>query len=174
MIDLYYQKRTLILTCIAAIAAGCILHFIYGWWPNAFTALFSPINDSLWEHVKLIYWPSLAAALFLSRGRPGAVRPWLLILPLLCGAMLILGWVYHISLGGEAMWVDLTIYGTLMVLGFWLPPRFSGPFRGPLWVLPILATAVLGAAIAIFTLYPPDSLLFRDLSTVGSWLFLPC
>lgn len=169
-----YPKRQLIVTWLAAILAGCALHFLYAWWPNAATALFSPVNESLWEHVKLVFWPFLGAALVLNRGRPGGVRPWLLVLPGLCALMLILGWVYHVMLGGEAMWVDIAIYVLVMTLGFWLATRFSGPFRGVKWVLPIVAVIALALLIGWFTLYPPEGLLFRDLSAVGSWLPLPC
>ena len=171
---MFYPKRQLILTCIATMLAGCVLHFLYHWWPNPVTALVSPVNESLWEHVKLVFWPYLAAALILNRDRPGGVRPWLLTLPLLCGITLLLGWLYHVTLGGEALWVDLALYAAVMVLGFWLPTRFSGPFRGARWLLPILAAAILALLIAWFTVRPPEALLFRDLSAVGSWLPLPC
>ncbi len=169
-----YPKRQLILTCAAAILAGCVLHFVYGWLPNAVTALFSPVNESLWEHLKLVFWPYLGAALILNRDRPGGIRPWLLVLPLLCALTLLLGWLYNVVLGGESMWVNIAIYALVMVLGFWLPTRFSGPFKGVKWLLPIAAAAILGALIAWYTLYPPESLLFRDLRVVGSWLPLPC
>ena len=171
---MFYPKRQLILTCIATMLAGCVLHFLYHWWPNPVTALVSPVNESLWEHVKLVFWPYLAAALILNRDRPGGVRPWLLTLPLLCGITLLLGWLYHVTLGGEALWVDLALYAAVMVLGFWLPPRFSGPFKGAKWLLPVLVTVLLAGLIAWFTLYPPKGLLFRDLATVGAWLPLPC
>jgi len=171
---LIYPKRQLAVTWIAAILAGCVLHFVYEWWPNAVTALFSPVNESLWEHVKLVYWPFLGAALCLNRGRPGGTRPWLLVLPLPCVLMLGLGWVYNVMLDGQSMWVNIAIYVLVMTLGFWLATRFSGPFRGFKWVLPILVAAALGLLIAWFTLYPPEGLLFRDLATVGSWLAMPC
>ena len=171
---MFYPKRQLILTWIAALLAGCVLHFVYGWWPNAVTALFSPVNESLWEHVKLVFWPFLGAALALNRDRPGGTRPWLLALPLLCALVLGLGWVYHVTLGGEAMWVDIAIFVLIMALGFWFATRFSGPFKGFQWILPILAAAALALLISWFTLYPPEGLLFRDLAAVGSWLPLPC
>lgn len=174
MRNLYYSKRELILTWVAALAAGALLHFLYQWWPNTLTALFSPINESLWEHLKILFWPYLGAAFLLNRGRPGGIRPWLLVLPLLCALMLGVGWVYHISLGGEAVWVDLAIYALVMALGFWLATRFSGPFPGVKWLLPALGTAALAGLITWFTLYPPELLLFRDLAAVGSWLPLPC
>ncbi len=98
----------------------------------------------------------------------------LLVLPLLCVLTLALGWMYHITLGGEAMWVDIAIFVLVMALGFWLATRFSGPFKGVKWLLPILIALLLGGLIAWFTLYPPEGLLFRDLAAVGSWLPLPC
>lgn len=169
-----YPKRQLIVTFIAVVLAGVALHFLYEWWPNALTSLFSPVNKSLWEHVKLIFWPYLGAALLLNRDRPGGTLPWLLVLPGLCALTLALGWVYHITLGGEAMWVDIAIYILVMALGFWLPTRFSGPFKGVKWALPVAAVIALALLIAWFTLHPPEGLLFRDMSATGSWLPLPC
>jgi hypothetical protein len=172
--ELYYDKREWIASCIAAVILGTVLHFLYGWWPNAVTALFSPINESIWEHVKLVVWPYLLLSGWLNRGRPGGMRPWLLILPILCLVLLAVGYGYHVVLGGEALWVDIALYLAIMFLGFWLPTRFSGPFQGVLWVLPILATGLLIGLIALFTLYPPHALLFADLSVAGAWMPLPC
>jgi len=36
---------------------GC--HFIYAWFPNALTAIFFPVNESIWEHMKLLVTPYL-------------------------------------------------------------------------------------------------------------------
>jgi len=171
---LFYPKRQLIVTWIAALLAGFVLHFVYQWWPNAVTALFSPVNESLWEHIKLIFWPFLGAALILNRGRPGGIRPWLLMLPLMCVLTLALGWLYHVTLGGEALWVDVVLYILVMTLGFRLATRFSGPFKGVKWLLPIAIAVILALLLGWFTLYPPEGLLFRDLAAVGSWLPLPC
>ena len=170
---MYYPKRTLILTALAAMAVGSGLHFLYDLFPNGVTALLAPVNESLWEHVKLIYWPYLAAALWLNRGRPGGIRPWLAVLLLLCAAVPAAGFLYHILLGGEAVWVDLALSYGAMALGFWLPTRTSGPFRGPLWALTIPAVAALGVVIGLFTLYPPENILFANLSA-ANWFLLPC
>ena len=171
---MYYGKKTLLWTALVTILLGGALHFLYQYLPGSISALLSPINESLWEHVKLVYWPYLLAAFWLNRGRPGGIRPWLLVLPGLCALMLLLGYLYHITLSGEAMWVDLAIYALVMVLGFWLPTRFSGPFTGARWALPALCALLLAGLILWFTLWPPELLLFRDLSATGSWLPLPC
>lgn len=171
---MYYGRRTLVLTGLAAAALGAGLHFLYGWFPNGLTALVSPVRESLWEQLKLIFWPYLAAALWLSRGRPRGMRPWLLVLPLLCGLALLAGWGYHILWDGGALWADILIYALVMALGFWLPGQFSGPFDGLRWLLPVLAAVLIGMLIGLFTLWPPESVLFADLSGVPTWVRMPC
>lgn len=170
---LYYGKRLLILTALGTVLLGAALHFLYGAVPCAATALFSPVCESLWEHVKLVFWPYLLAAVWLCWGRPGGIRPWLLTAPFLCLLMLMLGYGYHILLGGEALWADLLIYALVMALGFWLPPRCSGPFHGVKWGIPAVLTLVLGLMIALFTLWPPETILFADLSAAGVWHLMP-
>ena len=171
---LYYPKRQLIFTALAAILMGSALHFLYSRCPNGITALFSPVRESLWEHVKILFWPYLLAALWLNRGRPGGMRPWCLTLVLICALMLLLGFGYHVLLEGRALWADIALYVLLMVLGFWLPTRFAGPFDGPRWLIPCLLAAALAAATFLFTLWPPRLILFADLSPTGAWLTLPC
>lgn len=69
--------------------------------------------------------------------------------------MLLLGYLYHIVLGGEAMAVDIAIFVAVMVFGFWFSTRFSGPFHGAKWMVPILLVVGMGILIAPFTLWPP-------------------
>ena len=171
---MYYHKRRLLTGLVSALLLGTLLHFVYGWFPNALTSLFSPVNESLWEHGKLLFWPYLLAALWLTWGRPGAIRPFLLALPVMLLFQLAAGYLYHVTLGGEALWVDLLLFLAVMTFGFWFPLRFSGPFSSPLWLLPVAAVVGLGLLLGLFTLWPPQTLLFADLSSAGAWLLLPC
>ena len=44
--------------------SGSLLHFAFdvlGTWPPV--ALFAAVNESVWEHLKLAFWPSLTYAL---------------------------------------------------------------------------------------------------------------
>ena len=39
-----------------AIFLLCFLfHFLYDWFPNSLFSIFFPVNESIWEHMKLIY-----------------------------------------------------------------------------------------------------------------------
>lgn len=171
---MYYGTRRLILTELAAILLGIVQHFFYQWAPNIVTALIAPVNESLWEHSKLVFWPFLLAALFLNWGRPKGIRPWLLVLPAMIGLMLLLGYLYNVVWMGTASWVNIGIYILVMVLGFWLATRSSNPITGLLWYLALGLTIGLGVALVVFTLYPPDLILFQELSPMGAWYSLPC
>lgn len=171
------NKRHLLLAFVLAAAGGALLHFVYQWLPSPLTALFAPVNESLWEHGKLLFWPYLAAALALTRGqerRWESLRPWLLSAVLLVALMLAVGYLYHIVLGGESMVFDLALYGVLMALGFLLPRLLPGPWEGFGWELTAWLAAALGVALVLFTFWPPAGVLFTDLSGAPTWATIPC
>ena len=169
------SKKKLLLAFVITTAAGFGLHFLYHLLPNPVIALISPINESLWEHVKILFWPYLAAALILNhKGGEHRIRPWLLTSLLMVAAMLSIGYLYHIVLGGESMFFDIGLYLVLMVLGFLLPALFPGPWTGFLWELVVWITAALAVAIVLFTFWPPSGLLFTDLSGANTWSRITC
>ena len=65
-----------ILTAWITSLGGSALHFLYDWLPSPLTALFSPINESVWEHLKLLFWPMLLGATFLARRSKNRPRLW--------------------------------------------------------------------------------------------------
>ena len=53
-------KKYIISGIIFTIVFGSLLHFFYDWsGKNAIVGLFSPINESVFEHLKLLYFPML-------------------------------------------------------------------------------------------------------------------
>lgn len=162
----------LLLAFVVTTLAGACLHFLYDFLPNPVTALFSPTNESIWEHLKIIYWPYLAA-MFLVTGKVGKGNrgSWLFSLLVISVTMLVVGYVYHISLGGDSMAFDIGLYVVLMALGFWLPGRLNstGGHGTPVFFLVVL----LGVAIILFTFLPPDHILFADLSRTHTWYTIP-
>ena len=170
------STKKLLLFYLAAAALGAALHFLFTWLPSPVTALFSPVRESVWEHVKLLYFPLLGAALLLGRGGNGMGRtPWLLSLPVSCAILAGVGYLYHITLRGESLCVDLALYFVLLAVGFLLPRALW-----PLCEWPgtdkaaLLLTALLGGLIVWFTFFPPDTALFADLGgAVRTFLTIP-
>ncbi len=165
----------LFLCYLAAAAAGVLLHFLFAWFPCPVTALVSPVRESVWEHVKLLYFPLLAAALLVGRGGGAGRTPWLLSLTAACAIMLGTGWLYHIVLRGESLYADMALYFVLLALGFLLPRVLwpLGEWPGTDKAAVVLA-AILGALILWFTFFPPEAALFADLSgAVRTFLTIP-
>lgn len=48
-------KKIKVISAIVAFFLAFPLHFIYEWFPNSFTAIFFPVNESIWEHMKLLF-----------------------------------------------------------------------------------------------------------------------
>ena len=57
-------KTWQIITVIVCMILGVLLHFTYDWsGENKLVGLFSAINESTWEHLKLIFYPMLLMAI---------------------------------------------------------------------------------------------------------------
>ena len=42
------------------IIVGSLMHFVYEWSGNSIiVGIFAPINESVWEHLKMAFWPML-------------------------------------------------------------------------------------------------------------------
>ena len=56
--NLTTYKKTIIIACIVSIALGILLHFAYDLTnENRIIGLVAPVNESVWEHLKLILIP---------------------------------------------------------------------------------------------------------------------
>ena len=47
-------KKWKILSIFALFGLSAIIHSLYKWFPNTLTAIFFPVNESIWEHNKMI------------------------------------------------------------------------------------------------------------------------
>ena len=151
-------------------AAGTALHFLYQWSGESVAAApFAAVNESVWEHMKLLFWPMLLWA--------GAERAVLggysrgfwpaKALGTLLGLALIpaLYYTYTGALGVSVMWVDIAIFFVAAAAAFLAETRMlardwrcRGGARAPALVLPLL----LPAAFILCTFVPPRVPLFRD------------
>lgn len=165
-------SRSVLLAFVAATLAGACLHFFYELLPNPLTACLAPVRESIWEHLKLLYWPSIAAFLVLARreGRQ-SLGPRMLALLLAGGVMLAAGYLYHVRLGGEHMAFDLILYVLLMAGIFLLSPLLARGWCGRQWELWTLLAVGLGGALLLFTFLPPRTALFADLSLTTQYTF---
>ena len=160
----FFMKRKWWTVCFLSILAGSALHFLYDLWPNPLTAVFAPVNESVWEHLKLLYWPFLAAAFVLTKDEADGRKSWCGLLAGLLGAPLLLLGAYYTLLSGFALYglpLDLILYALAMAGGFALAWHLQKA-ASPAWLCGVLviATGIYGAALALFSFAPPELPIF--------------
>lgn len=150
--------------------AGTLLHFVYEWSGNSIlTAAFSAVNESTWEHMKLLFFPvflfSVVQVCALGKTYPNllAVRA----VSTLAGLALIpmLFYTYTGVLGFHVMWADIAVFFLADLGAFVLDLRLlrRGRFSQP-WQQ-MLGLALLWALAFCFvwcTFRPVRLALWRD------------
>lgn len=156
-------KKAYLIAAILAAAAGTGLHFLYNAVPNLFTALLSPINESVWEHLKLLYWPTLAAGAVLSLFTGKRVELWSgFFIALVAMPVFLVGAYYGLhALGVESLPIDLILYYLTMALGFYLAWKLrDNAFAVKVSPGVLMAVMLYGAALILFTFAAPEAPIF--------------
>ena len=166
------MKQRSILWQAAGFAAvtfgGTILHFLYDWTGGSIlVAPFSGVNESTWEHMKLLFWPLLFFALIQWLFFKDQKNYWCVKLAeILLGLALIpvLFYTYNGAIGRSSDWVNIAIFyiSALLVFLFewwafkndWLQCKYPR--------LAFCAICLIGVLFVLFTFAPPQLSLFRD------------
>ena len=149
---------------------GTLSHFVYDWTgQNPLAAVFFPVSESTWEHMKLLFFPML---LYVLLAAPGLKEEYPRILPasfagILLGVSLIpvLFYTYSGILGKNYAAVDIAIFYVSVIAAFLLTYRLgvSGkPASRRYGLILTAAVILLFAAFAVFTFYAPALGIFAD------------
>ena len=156
-------------------ALGSLLHFVYQWsGENQVAAAFSAVNESTWEHMKLLFFPlflfSVVQVCVMGRNYPNflAVRA----VSILTGLVLIpvLFYTYTGVLGRSVDWVNIALF-FLAALGAFLldfrllrRSRISAPWQQ---ILGLIVLWALAFCFVWCTFHPVELALWRDPLTGG-------
>jgi uncharacterized membrane protein len=155
---------------------GTLTHFIFAWSGNTvFVGLFVPINESVWEHLKMSFWPTLVWFLlvflfFRAKGELSAsglllaVAAALFICPLIIVAFF---YTMEGAFGIESLLVDSILFFLGIIAGQFAAVhvyRYAEPNR--LWLFLAAGFILLFmAALISFTFWQPHLPLFLDKPT---------
>ncbi len=122
-------KRNMIIGVVFVLITGVLSHFLYEWTGNSFLAgLFTPVNESVWEHMKLLFFPMLFYSLILiiaSKESYDCLAS-SLCFGILTGTLLIpvLFYAYTSLLGKNVLALDIATFALSVIWAFWerLPP----------------------------------------------------
>lgn len=161
----FWQMAGFIFTAIL----GTLLHFLFDWTGGSvIAALFSAVNESIWEHMKLLYYPMFLFALVEYRvwGKEYSQFWCVKMIGILLGLMLIpvIYYTYTGTLGVEADWFNITIFFLAAAAAYWLETKlfqknFACKIRPGLSFVLICLIAVL---FTVLTFSPPQIPFFRD------------
>ena len=146
---------------------GTVLHFLYDWLGQAaWIAPFSGVNESTWEHMKLLFWPMFLFAVvqsFFFRDREDL---WCVKLRgVLLGLTLIpvLFYTYNGVIGKSPDWINIAIFFISAAAAYLYETyRFSRPEKPCHARASRLLLFAIAALFVIFTFKTPTLAIFRD------------
>jgi hypothetical protein len=151
------------------VVVGTVLHFAFEWSGYAIPiAPIAAVNESVWEHLKLGFWPALVyAALEYSRfGKSAnnfhfAKTIGIYVIPI---TIVVLFYAYTAILGHDLLIADILIFVVAIVVGQIVSYKLLmvSPLPKRLNRFAPIALAVLGILFVLFTFYPPHLPLFKD------------
>jgi hypothetical protein len=154
-------------------AVGSLLHFIYDWsGQSTLIGIFAPVNESVWEHLKMAFWPMLVwwlagYIIFRKNNWFGSTKwicagAWALwISPLAISSLF---YLYTGALGIESPLLDIVFFLLSITLSQFLALhiyKFAVPKPWCTFVS-IAVVALLTVAFIVYTFTPPHIPLFQD------------
>lgn len=147
---------------------GPVLHFAWEWsGENVLVAAFSAVNESIWEHMKILFWPLLLLA---AVETPVFARHYRNFFAVKAAAILsavvlipVVYYTYSGVWGRHLAAVDIAIYYVAAAFSGWLTCILAGRGRLRGQKKQLLAGVLLGVLagwFVLFTYAPPDIGLF--------------
>ena len=151
-----------------AAAGGTLLHFLYDWLGKAaWIAPFSGVNESTWEHMKLLFWPMFIYAIvesFFFRDREDF---WCVKLRgILLGLALIpiIFYTYNGAVGKSPDWLNIAIFFISAAVAYIYEARLfkSGKVKCRSQKLAFAVLCVIALLFVLFTFRTPEIGIFLD------------
>lgn len=147
---------------------GTLLHFLYDWLDQAvWIAPFSGVNESTWEHMKLLFWPMFIFAIiqsfFFSERKDfrcikfKGIMLGLILIP-------IIFYTYNGVIGKSPDWINIIIFFVSAAISYiYEARRFNEGntvCKNP--KLSLLLLCIVALLFVIFTFKTPQISIFRD------------
>ena len=151
------------------IVFGSILHFTFEWSGNqAIVGVFSAVNESVWEHLKLGFWPAMVFALiefkYLKKSTNNFLFAKTVGIYLIPVIIIVLFYSYTAILGESILVIDILTFVIAVIVGQLVSYRLltGKTLSYNLDRVSLIALLLLGLAFVLFTFYPPRLAMFQD------------
>ncbi len=167
------ERRRILFFELAGIAFivifGSILHFTFEWsGSQAAVGVFSAVNESVWEHLKLGFWPAIVFALiefkYLKKSTNNFLFAKTVGIYLIPVVIMVIFYSYTAILGESILVIDILSFVIAVIVGqlvsYKLLTAKTLPYN--LDRISLIALILLGLAFVLFTFYPPQLPMFQD------------
>jgi len=147
---------------------GTLLHFLYDWLDEAvWIAPFSSVNESTWEHMKLLFWPTFIYAVIQSFFFKDREDFWCVKLRgIILGIVLIpvIFYTYNGAIGKSPDWLNIAIFFICASVAYIYETRlFNGhKVRCRSKKCAVITLIALAALFVLFTFVTPTIGIFED------------
>ena len=154
--------------CLVALL-GTLFHFLYGWTnDNKIIASFCAVNESVWEHTKILFFPLFIFAIIQNNyAKKDYPNFWQIkLFGIVVGILLIPIFYYTLNgaFGKTPDWLNITIFfvadGLAFVVEYFCFKFLAKKPKKP-W-LPLTILVILAFLFAYFTFVTPKLPLFMD------------
>ncbi|MCX8154021.1 MAG: DUF6512 family protein [Candidatus Bathyarchaeota archaeon] len=154
---------------IFIITLGSLLHFTFELsGKHIIIGVFSAVNESVWEHLKLGFWPTLTSALLEYKQLRKVANNFLLAktvgIYLIPTIIIVSFYSYTSILGVSIIAIDILIFIIAVITGQLASYKLltSKPLSLKLGTVVLIAILLLSLSFVVFTFYPPSLSLFQD------------
>lgn len=148
---------------------GTLLHFLYEWsGKSRIVGLFSAVNESIFEHMKLLLFPMLLFAVieakYIGKDYDNYWCSKLIGILIGVGLIPVIYYTYTGIFGVNADWFNIIIFFITAAVSYIVETRLikSGRCRFIQPNLAIFILVIIAAVFIIFTFFPPKIPLFKD------------
>lgn len=161
-------KKVKIINVVMFFALSFLWHFMYDWFPNFFTAIFFPVNESIWEHMKIIFgvivFGSLISLMLMNKFKVKYNNFYVEVI-----SKAVLGVIFYLLIFiplykwlGENMIISISLmlitYIFVELVGYKILKLNEMNIK----VLPIILLVLCYILFILFTYYPRHNFLFFD------------
>ena len=161
-------KTWQIITILVCIILGILLHFAYEWsGQNMIIGLFSAINESTWEHLKLVFYPMILMAIigyfFIRRKSYNYWFAQTLGITTAIVFIIIFFYTYTGIIGTNYDWLNIAIFIIAILLGEYVTYKVLTTSKiYDTEAVSKFFLIILFFSFMLYTFSPPEIQLFQD------------
>ncbi|KPK24543.1 MAG: hypothetical protein AMJ70_01615 [Dehalococcoidia bacterium SG8_51_3] len=151
---------------------GALLHFVFEWsGESRFVGAIASVNESVWEHFKLGFWPMcMYAALeyrFIRASSSNFLTAKAVAVYFIPIITALIFYAYTAAIGEEILIIDILIFAVAITAGQLVSYKIITAARLPGYAAIIAAVfiVILALILILFTFYPPHLPIFLDANT---------